>query len=62
MINWIFETFPVESMRRKIIKEYFEKMRRVDEMMTTETPLGGLNFQYMSSVKLISKMVREKEI
>ena len=37
-------------------------MRRQDEMMTTDTPLGGLNFQYMSSVKEICKMIKQKEI
>jgi len=51
LINWIFETFPVEDMRRKTIKEYFELMKRTDELLTTDIPLGGLNFQYMSSVK-----------
>ena len=62
LINWIFETFPVEAMRKKIIQEYFGKMRRLEDMMTAETPLGGLNFQCMSSVKLIVRMIKNKEL
>ena len=37
-------------------------MRRLDDLMTGETPLGGLNFQYMSSVKLIVRMIKNKEL
>ena len=30
--------------------------------MTADTPLGGLNFQYMSAVKLINRMIKNKEL
>ena len=37
-------------------------MRSSDEIMTADTPLGGLNFQYMSAVKLINRMIKNKEL
>ena len=37
-------------------------MRSSEEIMTAETPLGGLNFQYMSAVKLINRMIKNKEL
>jgi hypothetical protein len=62
LINWMFEVFPVEHIRQKIIVEYCGKLRRIKEMMSADHPLAGLNFQFMSSAKLITRMVKNKEI
>lgn len=60
--NWMFEIFPVESFRKLVIKEYFQKTKRIGDRMTSEHPLGGLNFQFLSCVKLIINMIKSKEL
>lgn len=62
LIHLLFEIFPVEDFRKKVLKEYFSKMRRLEDRMVSEHPISGLNFQYLSCVKLIISMIKQKEL
>lgn len=62
LIHWLFEVFPVEEIKKKIIKEYFAKMRRIEDRMVADHPISGLNFQYLSCVKMITQMIKNKEL
>lgn len=62
LIHFFFELFPVEEHRKSILVNYFKKMKRFDENMIKENPLAGLNFQYLSCVKLIISLIKKGEL
>jgi hypothetical protein len=35
LIHWLFEVFPVEDFRKRVLKEYFNKMRRLEDRMVS---------------------------
>ena len=45
-----------------MLQEYFLKMKKREEVMTRPHPLAMLNFQFLSCVKLINKLIKKKEL
>lgn len=62
LIHFFFELFPVEEHRKTILSNYFKKMKGYNEYMIKEHPLAGLNFQYLSCVKLIISQIKKGEL
>ena len=61
-VQLTFELFPVEEFRIAVLQEYSLKMKKREEMMTRAHPLAMLNFQFLSCVKLINKLLKRKEL
>ena len=45
-----------------ILVNYFKKVKSFEDNMVKENPLAGLNFQYLSCVKLIIILIKKGEL
>jgi hypothetical protein len=58
--KFAFEMYPVESFRPVILGEYWALTR--SNTFTWEHPVKKFNFQYLTCVRVINRLVREKRM